>query len=264
MKMNEKWVVITGASSGIGKALAFEFANGGFNLLLTGRDELRLVEIANECSRKHQVATQVIASDLSTAEGLDNLIATLSDQPNRYEVLVNNAGFSIHGKFGSSDIEETHKLLNVQITASVRLTHALLPAMVARGSGRILNVASVYSFSPVPFQSIYSASKAFLFSFSESLRVELQGTGVTVTAFCPGTTQTELRVRAGIAERNKTSGMTAAAVARIAYVGTLRGSHLVVPGLINRFFVCLIRHLPVGTVPSLVRVINQWRGQNQK
>ena len=262
--MITKWVIITGATSGIGKALAFEFAAGGFSLLLTGRDSLRLEEVANECSSKHDVATQVLATDLSTQEGLNDLIVAISKQPAHYEVLVNNAGFSIHGDFRSSNIEETHRLLNLQITASVRLTYAVLPGMVERGSGRILNVASVYSFSPVPFQSIYSASKAFLFSFSESLRSELQGTGVTVTVFCPGTTQTELRVRAGITERKRNAGMTAEAVARIGYAGTLRGSHLVVPGLINKFFVRLIRHLPLRIVPSLVRVINQWRGQSRK
>ena len=135
--------------------------------------------------------------------------------------------------------------------------------MLSRRSGRILNVASVYSFSPVPFQSVYAASKAFLFSFSQSLRNELGGTGVTVTVFCPGVTQTDFRARAGIAEKRRDSGMTAEAAARIAYAETLRGRHLVVPGLINRLFVLGTRLLPAGALPRVIRFINRRRGQDQ-
>jgi short-subunit dehydrogenase len=131
--------------------------------------------------------------------------------------------------------------------------------MIGRGRGRILNVASVYSFSPVPFQSVYGACKAFLLSFSSSLENELRGTGVTVTVFCPGITQTEFRERAGIREKREGAGMTAEAAARIAYVETLRGKHIVVPGFINRLYVFLAQHLPPRTVPSIVRFINRQR-----
>jgi uncharacterized protein len=134
--------------------------------------------------------------------------------------------------------------------------------MVARRSGRILNVASVYSFSPVPFQSVYGACKAFLFSFSSALQNELLGTGVTITVFCPGVTQTEFRSRAGIGQRRKHSGMTAEAAAHIAYSATLRGKHLVIPGFINRLYVFLAHLLPVQAVPGLVRFINRQRGQS--
>ncbi len=263
MNADAQWVVITGASSGIGRALAFEFADGGFNVFLAGRNEARLGEVAAACSSKHQVETEVVSADLSRGEGLDRLIARLEAEPHRYEVLVNNAGFGVHGDFASTSIEENVELLNLQLTAALRLTRALLPAMLSRRSGRILNVASVYSFSPVPFQSVYAASKAFLFSFSQSLRSELGGTGVTVTVFCPGVTQTEFRSRAGIAEKRRDSGMTAEAAARIAYEETLRGRHLVVPGLINRLFVLVTRLLPAGTLPGVIRFINRRRGQDQ-
>jgi short-subunit dehydrogenase len=193
------WAIVTGASSGIGRALALEFAGGGFNLFLTGRNEKALAEVAAECSRKFHVETKVFTADLSRIEGIDSVVAALRANPNRYEVLVNNAGFGIHGDFASTDIDQELQLVQVQIAASLKLTKAVLPSMIARRSGKVLSVASVYSFAPVPFQSVYSASKAFLLSFSSSLRNELEGTGVTVTVFCPGITQTEFRSRAGIA-----------------------------------------------------------------
>jgi len=260
--MDERaWAVITGASSGIGKALAFEFAAGGFNLLLIARNERALAEVAAQCEAKHHIESAVVAVDLACPESLENLIAMLGRTPRRYEVLVNNAGFGIHGDFASSDIEQTTELLNVQLAAALRLTKAALPAMIARRKGRILNVASVYSFSPVPFQSVYAACKAFLLSFSSAIHNELKGTGVTVTVFCPGVTQTEFRSRAGIGEKSEHSGMTAEAAARIAYLETLRGKHIVVPGLVNRLYVLVSRLLPVQVVPNLIRFINRQRGQ---
>ncbi len=259
--MSDKWAVITGASSGIGKALALEFAGGGFNVLLIARNESSLAQVAAECTRKGPIETEIIAADLSDATSLDRVSAVLSSTTRRYEVLVNNAGFGIHGDFSATDIEQNVQLVNVQLTAAMKLTRAVLPAMISRHSGRILNVASVYSYSPVPFQSVYGACKAFLLSFSSALQNELKGTGVTVTVFCPGTTQTEFRSRAGIGQKRRDTGMTAEAAARNAYVQTMRGKHIVVPGLINRIFVLVTQLLPDAAVPALVRFINRQRGQ---
>jgi len=258
------WAIITGASSGIGKALAFEFAAGGFNLLLIARNEAALAEVAAECQAKHRIKTEVVAADLACAKSLEELLAVLERTPREFEVLVNNAGFGIHGDFASTDIEQNIELLSVQLTAALRLTKAVLPGMIARRTGRILNVASVYSFSPVPFQSVYAACKAFLLSFSTAIQNELGGTGVTVTVFCPGVTQTEFRSRAGIGQKSEQSGMTAESAARIAYVETLRGKHIVVPGLVNRLYVFVSRLLPVQVVPDLIRFINRRRGQSEE
>lgn len=256
-----KWAVITGASSGIGKALAPEFAAAGFNLLLTGRNEAALKNVAAECAGKHQVETEVVVADLSCEEGIHALLAAMESAPRQYEVLVNNAGFGIHGDFASGNIDENVRLVQVQITAAMRLTRAVLPGMVQRRAGRILNVASVYSFSPVPFQSVYAACKAFLYSFSASLENELQGTGVTVTVFCPGVTQTEFRFRAGIGQKRTNTGMRAEEAARIAFRETMRGTHVVVPGLVNRIFAFVVSILPATSVSNLVRFINRQRGQ---
>jgi short-subunit dehydrogenase len=261
MSKPRKWAVITGASSGIGKALAFEFASGGFDLLLISRNKAALAEVEAACRQKHGIEAEIVAADLSNAEGIESAVTALTSPARQYEVLVNNAGFGIHGDFVSADIDENLQLLNLQLSAALRLTRALLPAMVSRGSGRILNVASVYSFSPVPFQSVYAACKAFLLSFSTAIQNELEGTGVTVTVFCPGITQTEFRSRAGIAQKSQSSGMTAEAAARIAFAGTMRGKHIVVPGFINRLYVTVTSLLPAQVVPILIRFINRQRGQ---
>jgi short-subunit dehydrogenase len=259
--MNSRWVIITGASSGIGRALSFEFANGGFNLVLIARNQAALAEVAAECSRRSGIETEILEADLSDVDPLDQLTSALVSRSRNYEILVNNAGFGIHGDFASTDIEQNIQLVNVQLLAALKLTRAVLPSMIARHRGRILNVASVYSFSPVPFQSVYAACKAFLLSFSSALHNELKGTGVTVTVFCPGVTQTEFRARAGIGQKRTDTGMTAEAAARIAYIETMRGKHIVVPGLINQLFVLLAQLLPDRAVAGLVRFINRQRGQ---
>jgi len=254
------WAIVTGASSGIGKALAFEFAKGGFHVFLTGRNEKALAEVAAECSKAFHVSTDVFSADLSRMDSIDKLIAALALKSRRYEVLVNNAGFGIHGDFASSDIDQELQLLNVQLAAALKLTKSVLPSMIANRNGKILNVSSVYGFAPVPHQSVYSACKAFLLSFSTSLRNELDGTGVTVTVFCPGITQSEFRSRAGIAVRNKDSGMTAESAAQIAYVETMRSKAIVVPGFPNRMFVLASRILPAGFFAKVVMFINGRRG----
>ena len=260
--MNEdgKWAVVTGASSGIGRALALEFAAAGFNVLLTGRNEHALTELARECIDKFHVLAEAVPADLSHSETTSLLLAAIAAKPRRYEVLVNNAGFGINGEFAKTDAESETDLLNVQLTAALKLTKALLPGMVSRRSGRILNVGSVYCYAPVPFQAVYSACKAFLLSFSAAIRNELASSGVTVTVFCPGITQTEFRSRAGIIEKSKTSGMTAEAAARIAYKETMRGRPVVIPGMANRVFVLLAKLLPNSSFTGIIRYINRKRG----
>lgn len=263
MASDKQWVLITGASSGIGKALALEFAAHGFNLFLTARNAESLGQVAGECAQKSGIETKTHLADLSDSKAVDELLRALSAASIEIEILVNNAGFGVMGGFAQTDVETELKMLDVQLAATLKLTKALLPPMIARKSGRILNVASVYSFAPVPFQAVYSACKAFMLSFSESLSEELKVTGVSVTVVCPGTTQSEFRARAGIEEKNKSAGVTAESVARIAVRQTLRGKRLVVPGFLNRLFVFSTRRLPVSLVPRIVRYINDRRGVNR-
>jgi short-subunit dehydrogenase len=259
MSKAAKWAVITGASSGIGRALALEFARGGFHLLLTGRNAQALAAIAGECAGKFRVETQTHPADLASPDATDALVAAIAGKPHGIDVLVNNAGFGIRGEFSRTDVTSEIDLINVQLAATLKLTKAILPGMIARRSGRILNVGSVYCYAPVPFQSVYSACKAFLLSFSAAIRDELTGSGVTVTVFCPGITQTEFRARAGIVETKKTAGMTAEDAARVAYAETMRGSPVVIPGLANRLFALVGKILPSSSFTRVVRYINRKR-----
>ncbi len=263
MATNQKWALITGASSGIGKAVAFELAGKGYNLFLASQDDGPLQQTAADFHQQFIVETQFYLADLTRMESIEGLIQAVSAPPIEIEILVNNAGFGVGGEFLKTDLARELDLVNLQLTATLKLTKAVLPQMVARKKGRILNVASVYSFAPVPFQAVYSACKAFLLTFSESLRGELKGTGVTVTSLCPGTVRTEFRSRAGIAQRNQAAGVTPEAVAKIAVRQTLRGKHLVVPGFASKVFVFCARRLPVSVVPRIVRYINSIRGVNQ-
>lgn len=263
MASNGKWVLITGASSGIGKALAYALGAKGYQLFLTARNRQALEQVAADCGEKFNVQTQMHLADFTRPEAVDALISALSATRYPFEILVNNAGFGVRGEFVRTDLDHELGMLGVQLTAMLKLTKALVPGMISHQSGRILNVASVYSFAPVPFQAVYGACKAFVWSFSAALREELKGSGVTVTVLCPGVTQTEFRARAGIPERNKSAGATPEDVARIAVRHTLRGDFLVVPGLPNRFFVFMARHLPLSVFAHFITLINNMRGVNR-
>jgi short-subunit dehydrogenase len=263
MSSDRKWAIITGASSGIGRALAREFSAGGFNVLLTGRNQDALAEAARECAAEFRVLAETLTADLSDPKSTDELVAAIQTTPREYEVLVNNAGFGVQGKFLETSIASEVDLLNVQLSAALKLTKAVLPGMIARNRGRILNIGSVYCYAPVPFQSVYSACKAFLLSFSAAIRSELSATGVTVTVFCPGITQTEFRKRAGIREKDKSYGMTADAAARIAFRETMRGKSVVIPSVPNRIFVLAAKLMPTSAFTGVVRYINRLRGHKE-
>jgi uncharacterized protein len=258
--VNNKWALVTGASSGIGRALAHAFAAKGYNLFVTARNEPALRQVASDCAEKFKVATEVYAADLSDPQAVDALVTALSPQEHAFEILVNNAGLGVQGAFRNTELNTELSMVHVQLDAMLKLTKALLPGMVVRRNGRILNVASVYSFAPVAFQAVYAASKAFMLSFSAALSEELKGSGVTVTVLCPGLTQTEFRTRAGIPEKNKTAGATPEHIAQIAARQTLKGKLVVVPGLPNHLFAFLARRLPLVLVPRIVRFINKTRG----
>jgi uncharacterized protein len=263
MTSGDKWALITGASSGIGKALAHAFAAEGYHLFLTGRNRQALEAVAADCAAKFKVRTQIHPADLTRHDEIDSLINAACAAPLPFGVLVNNAGFGVKGTFLGTSLDQELGMVSVQLDAMLRLTKAIAPGMVERKSGHILNVASVYSFAPVPYQTVYGACKAFLWSFSAALRAELSGSGVTVTVLCPGVTQTEFRARAGIPERNKRAGVTAEHVARIAVQHTLRGDLLVVPGLPNKLFVFMARHLPLSIFHHFITLVNNLRGVNR-
>lgn len=251
--------LITGATSGIGKALAHCFAADGYDVILVARDEAALATTANELSARHGVGTFRIKGDLSRPETPRQITEELKRQSLHVDVLVNNAGFGVHGPFVESDLTSELAMVNLQIGTLLALTKDLVPAMVAKGTGGVLNVASVYSFSPVVFQSVYGACKAFIWSFSEALRNETRGTGIKVSLLCPGSTATEFRRRAGVKEKRRPA-TSAEFVAARGYAAFKHDRRLSVPGLKNKVFVIFARHLPVGGITAVLRIINRFRG----
>jgi short-subunit dehydrogenase len=183
------WAVITGASSGLGALFAEQLAVRGMPLLLAGRDELRLQQVRQRVlAHSPKTVVETAVGDLGTESGIEDLIAALGDR--KVGVLVNNAGFGTYGPVAEVDSDRERELVAVNVDALVRLTHAVLPGMLDRSRGSILNVASTIAFQPAPYQATYGASKAFVLSFSEALWAETKGSGVKVTALCPGPTRT--------------------------------------------------------------------------
>jgi len=189
IRYQDRWAVVTGASSGLGRGLADRLAGRGMSLVLTGRNAARLEDAAREIRRAApQVTVETVAADLATRSGVSALLDHVGHRP--IEVLVNNAGFGSYGLFVASDADREADEVAVDVSAVVTLARAFLPGMLARGSGGILNVASTIAFQPAPYQAVYGASKAFVLSFSAALWAEARAAGVAVTALCPGPTRT--------------------------------------------------------------------------
>jgi len=187
--------LITGGTSGIGKAFGVSFARSGHRLVLVARDRERLDAVAAELKGLGAPEAETLPADLATAEGRSAVEQRLADADRPVDILVNNAGFGLGLPFVKSAIEDEERLLDVHVRATMRLTHAALPGMVARGRGAVVNVASVSAFVP---RGTYSAVKAWQVSFTESLAVDLRGTGVRAMALCPGFTHTEFHQRGNL------------------------------------------------------------------
>ncbi len=191
--------LVTGATAGIGAAFVAQLAREGSDLILVARTEQRLTEQATELRQRFGIAVETIPADLSTADGLARVEGRVADAIAPIDLLVNNAGFGLEASFLDSDIADEDGMLAVNVGAVMRLTHAVLPVMVGRNSGGIINVSSVAGFVPTETGATYSASKAWVTAFTESLSMLLKGKGVQVTALCPGFTRSEFHDRAGVA-----------------------------------------------------------------
>lgn len=247
--------VITGATQGIGRALADEFAKGGHTLLLIARTETTLAKAASEIAAKYNVAVHYVACDLSTKEGCDQVAEALRRRGLYCESLVNNAAIMRAGFFQDQDEETLLKLVDLNVRAIVDLTRRFLPDMLARGKGGVLNVASLEGFMPVPYQATYAATKAFIISFSRALAYEIMGTGVRVCTVAPGTIETEMHAKAG-AENSRyvalLPGMSAQTMAEAAYRRFMRGNWVIIEGLLNRIVANGVRFIPgIMLIPAV-------------
>jgi short-subunit dehydrogenase len=230
--------VVTGASSGIGAAVAAELASRGHAVALVARREERLKSLADELSSEHGADVEVIAADLGEPDQRDRLQDELRERGRTVEVLVNNAGFGHQADFAISPRERMTEMVQLNVEAVVDLTGRFLPQMVERGRGSVINIASTGAFQPLPGSAVYGATKAFVLSFSEAIRTELRGSGVSVTAVCPGPVRTEFTAAAGVpGVEDRTPGMvwmSAEDIAKHAVDGAARDKRVVVPGMLNR------------------------------
>jgi short-subunit dehydrogenase len=245
--------VVTGASSGLGAIFAQRLSERGFNLALSGRDADRLEETRRSVSKTRECVVNTVAVDLGTDDGVASLVRELGDRP--IDLLVNNAGFGTYGPFDQSSHEREMEVIRVDVAALVGLTRAVLPGMLDRGPGGVLNVASTVAFQPAPYQATYGAAKAFVLSFSQALWQETRHRGVTVTALCPGPTRTGFVDALRNTQASETSAYSKLAdPAPVVDAGLRaldRGQPVVIPGLRNRAVAFMPRLAPRRVVTSI-------------
>ena len=241
--------LVTGASSGIGEALAGCFAAAKHDVILVARSEGKLKTLAEKLSGEYGVTVSVQPSDLSKHGAAAHLLATLTRKRSRVDVLVNCAGVLEQGAFTSIDHVKHQAIIDLNISGLTAMLNAFVPGMVERGSGRVLNVASIAAFQPIPMLASYAASKAYVLSLSESLAEELRNTGVTVTALCPGITATHMLTQAAGAN-DKLSQLPGflisdvQVVADLAFAATMKGDAICVPGAFNQAAMLASRGAP--------------------
>ena len=247
---NEKMTaLVTGASAGIGKAFADVFARYGFNLILTARREDRLRDIAAELAKTHNVQAEVIAADLADPAAPARLISEIKARGLRVDALINNAGYAVPGSYAASKWEDQRDFIQVLVTAPCELAHRVLPDMVSRRRGYIVNIASLAGLIPGSAgHTLYGASKSFIIQFSRSLHLEVEKSGVHVTAVCPGFTLSEFHdvtgTRAQVSKMPKMMWMTADAVAEEGYQAVMRNKPVHVNGRVNKSVALLAKYLP--------------------
>ncbi len=254
----ESFTLITGASTGIGKALAHISAENGRDLVLLARSQDKLETLGKTLQDDHGVRVEIVVQDLATGDAAERTRSELEGRGLEIGTLVNNAGFGNLGAFHETDLDLQLSMLRLNIEALTELTHRFLPLMIARGHGQILNVASTAALQPGPFMAVYYATKAYVLSFSEALTEELRGTGVTVTALCPGPTRTEFQTRAkmGSSRVARYGLQDARPVAELGYRAMERGQAVAIPGLLNRLMALSVRLSPRAAVRRVVRHLN--------
>jgi hypothetical protein len=248
-----KWALVTGASAGIGQALARELAAGGTNLILTARRLERLEKLAAELRGKFGAMTEVFAADLTEREAPEKILAFTRGRGLVVELLVNNAGFGQYGELPQVETQRWLDMVQVNCSAVVHLTRLYLPEMVARRSGDVLILASTASFQAVPYISVYAATKAFDLLFAEGLAAEMRPHGVRVCALCPGSTESEFH-RVARQEHLKFAGRhreTAEKVARVGLAALASGKSSVISGAGNTFGVVAQRLVPRSLVTRM-------------
>jgi uncharacterized protein len=254
--------LVTGASSGIGWELSRLLARSGHDLILVAQNPARLTRAARDLTAEFGVRAVALPRDLSDPTAPPEIVREIDRQGLTPDVIVNNAGFGLRGRFTALDLDGQLRMIQVNVSALTHLTGLVMPGMLERRRGRVLNVASTAAFQPGPLMAVYYASKAYVLSFSEALANEAGGSGVTVTALCPGPTRTEFETRAAMRETRLFRGgvMDAAAVATQGYAGMMRGDRIVIPGWRNWLTAQSVRFAPRALVVQIARSLQEVGG----
>ncbi len=247
-------VLVTGASSGIGADMARQLGATGAHVVLVARSAVALAGVARDVEAGGGTST-VLPADLEPVGAPGELVGRLDAEGIAVDVLVNNAGFGVQGPFLDATAEQAEGMVGLNATALTSLTRRLLPPMVARGRGGVLNVASVAAFVPAPRFAVYAATKAYVQSFSEALWAECRGTGVHVSCLCPGPVRTGFADRAGMADAFFSGGTSSAEVARQGLAGLASNRRRVVPGWVNKVQTAAVRVVPPGALLAVTSAV---------
>lgn len=253
---------MTGGSGGIGLEIAKVLARNEFDLVLVARKRDTLEAAAGQLEGKYAIRAHVFTADLGRPDAPQAIFDFLHNENIPIEVLVNNAGFGLAGAFADTKLERELEMIQVNISALTHLTKLFLPAMIKRGSGRVLNVASTAAFQPGPLMAVYYATKAYVLSFSEAIAEELRHTGVTVTALCPGPTRTDFAAsaQAGNSRLFTAFGAAdAASVAEYGYAAMMHGRRVAIPGIKNKIIAQANRFSPRTVTTKISRMLQETR-----
>jgi Short-chain dehydrogenases of various substrate specificities len=257
---NKDTVLITGASGGIGYELAKVFAEKGFNLVLVARSSAKLNELKKELLSEFEISVKIIVKDLTKENSAGEIYLELEKENIQIAVLVNNAGVGAYGRFYNIDLDRQKDMIRLNIISLVELTHLFLPSMLSNKKGKILNVASTAAFQPGPLMAVYYATKSFVLSFSQALLNELQGTGISVTALCPGPTESGFQKAASIEKvRLVRTGIVPSSkkVALYGYNALMKDKPVAVEGTLNKLLVFAVRFVPRKLITSVVRKLQE-------
>jgi uncharacterized protein len=254
-----KTALITGASSGIGKALAENFAKDGYHLVLAARGIAKMQTLADDLQKRYGVTVTVMGADLETNDGAAKLYADIKAKGITISALANNAGYGTFGEFKDAAIAPEIAMMQLNMNTVVVLTKLFMPDLLVT-QGKVLNTASTAAFQPGPYMAVYYATKAFVLSFSEAIAAELEGTGVTVTALCPGPTASGFQDKADMGASALVKGKklpTADEVAAAGYKAMQRGQRVYIPGAMNWLMAQSLRITPRNMVTSLVKQMSK-------
>jgi uncharacterized protein len=260
MSQRASTAVITGASGGIGLEIAKLFVKAGHNVVLVARSADKLNALAESLQKEYSGTVLVLPKDLAAPDASSEVFDWCTQKGLQVDYVVNNAGFGDYGFFHESDWPKQEQMIQLNINTLTQLTHLFLPGMVARKKGRILNVASTAAFQPGPTMAVYFATKAYVLHFSEAISNELKGTGVTVTALCPGATESGFQAAAAMEESRLVKGKrlpSSAEVAQYGYKAMMAGKVVAIHGFLNTLLVTGVRFAPRNIVLKMARAMQE-------